>query len=850
VISENARSLYERFVTLARRESHDEESLLDLAPVRKLAKADRETQLEVFRATFTALPDMDAMDRVMLVFNRFQLRAWLLTQGLPLQESDLAGLVSAIRPLEGWISFFGPYVAAICGFAKSKGLSESLWRQVEAIHPFLAADADRSESRAALRELEQTFEELRPEFASRLRHQRNQIASAEEHKEKERYARWSRLLLNGNDPAGTEPIGELIEHAEKAQAASPTKSWIKEARGLLEMCDTTALSHHVAALLSRAFDSLRDPADNKILDPVAPENVNVLKGLCWIAGLLAEPELARGAGALAFAASRKLPGVGPRSVSLCNAAVYALGQMSNEAAVGQLAILKIKVKAGNLQKSIEKALTAAAERLQIPREEIEEMGIPAYGLTEVGRHEETFGEFTAELAVDLRGKSELVWRKGGSAGKTQKSVPAAVKTDFPEELKDLKAAIKDIEKMVPAQRDRIDNLFLERKTWPLAVWKERYLDHPVVGILARRLIWRFTCGNGKSACDGIWHDGRLVNVDDQKVARLEEPGVTVELWHPVGRPMDDVLAWRGWLERHEVRQPFKQAHRELYLLTDAERRTNTYSNRYAAHILRQHQFHALCGVRGWKNKLRLMVDDIYAPPTKLLPLWGLRAEFWVEGIGDRYGTDTTDSGSFLYLATDQVRFYRIQADQRYAHAYGGGYEIHGEETPANEPLPLDLIPPLVFSEILRDADLFVGVCSVGNDPTWADGGPEGRYARYWADFSFGDLSVTARTRKEVLERLVPRLKIAPRCSFDEKFLRVRGDLRTYKIHLGSGNILMEPNDQYLCIVPDSRMEKGSDGMFLPFEGDRTLSIILSKAMLLAADMKISDTTITRQIAGA
>ena len=46
-----------------------------------------------------------------------------------------------------------------------------------------------------------------------------------------------------------------------------------------------------------------------------------------------------------------------------------------------------------------------------------------------------------------------------------------------------------------------------------------------------------------------------------------------------------------------------------YLVTDAERRTERYSNLFAAHILRQHQFNALCGARHWKNKLRLMVDD-------------------------------------------------------------------------------------------------------------------------------------------------------------------------------------------------------------------------------------------------
>jgi hypothetical protein len=144
-----------------------------------------------------------------------------------------------------------------------------------------------------------------------------------------------------------------------------------------------------------------------------------------------------------------------------------------------------------------------------------------------------------------------------------------------------------------------------------------------------------------------------------------------------------------------------------------------------------------------------------------------------------------------------------------------------------------------------------GVASVGNDPAWADGGPDGRHIDYWARYSFGDLSANGQTRKAVLERLIPRLKIAPRCSFSDKFLVVRGDLRTYKIHLGSGNILMEPNDQYLCIVPKRGFgdSAASGGVFLPFEGDNTLSIVLSKALLLADDAKIDDPTIVSQIRG-
>jgi hypothetical protein len=314
--------------------------------------------------------------------------------------------------------------------------------------------------------------------------------------------------------------------------------------------------------------------------------------------------------------------------------------------------------------------------------------------------------------------------------------------------------------------------------------------------------------------------------------------------------MEEIVAWRHWMERNKIRQPFKQAHRELYLLTDAERTTNTYSNRFAAHILRQHQFHALCAARGWRNKLRLMVDDTYPPAQRELSNWGLRAEFWIEGIGDEYGTDTNDSGAFLRVATDQVRFYRTGAAQNVAHAGGGGYLTNAGGPGAqglNEPIALDQVPPLVLSEILRDVDLFVGVASVGNDPTWQDGGPGGRYREYWHSYSFGDLSETAQTRKSVLQSLLPKLtKLRNRWTLTDKFLVIRGDLRTYKIHLGSGNILMEPNGQYLCIVPD-RSRKTSESVLLPFEGDATLSIIISKAILLSADTKISDPTIVRQI---
>jgi hypothetical protein len=110
------------------------------------------------------------------------------------------------------------------------------------------------------------------------------------------------------------------------------------------------------------------------------------------------------------------------------------------------------------------------------------------------------------------------------------------------------------------------------------------------------------------------------------------------------------------------------------------------------------------------------------------------------------------------------------------------------------------------------------------------------------------VSESGKMRREILQTLIPRLKIKEKCQLQDRFLRVQGSLRAYKIHLGSGNILMEPNDQYLCIVP-GRGKSEASNVWLPFEGDGGLAIILSKAFLLAEDAKITDETITRQIKG-
>ena len=256
------------------------------------------------------------------------------------------------------------------------------------------------------------------------------------------------------------------------------------------------------------------------------------------------------------------------------------------------------------------------------------------------------------------------------------------------------------------------------------------------------------------------------------------------------------------------------------MFTDTERATKSFGPLRRT-CRRAARFRALCQARGWASPAFGGWDPGNGRPLKRIADRELQVEFWVEPIETAMNQE---SFQFDYLSTDQVRFVTI-----------GG-----------EPIALADVDPVLFSELMRDADLFVGVAGIGGDPTWGDRGDD-RFGDYWSKAAFGELSESGKTRHAVLKDLLPGLAIGSRCRLEDRYLVVEGKLRTYRIHLGSGNIQMEPNNQYLCIVRDR--QAGSKHVRLPFEGDDTLSIIISKALMLIDDDKIKDASIRSQIQG-
>lgn len=659
---------------------------------------------------------------------------------------------------------------------------------------------------------------------------------------------WADLLLADlakMDEATALNWRQLLAVAQTADGGKPKSEWQDSIAPPMQ-----TLGEKFAPAVARWFSAVSAPVTGHSTD----RNTQILKGLAWACVGEKSPEVARALAKLVEGTLKKVPGIGPWGVRAATAAVWALSEMPSPEAVPELVRLRNRVKHRTTLNSIEKAIEAVAQRAGLPREEMEDLAVPTYGLELDGTAREEFGECYVTVRLTPEGKVETQWY--GANEKPVKSIPAAVRKDHADDLKDFKASVDGLSKMLTAQRDRLERALFPPREWNLGKWREQYLEHPLLGHLTHRLLWRVTEGERTEIVLPV--GDQLTDEKGDAVADFSD-AATIRLFHPLHTNVETILRWREVLEGRGIVQPFKQAHREVYILTDAEMNTRIYSNRYAGHILKQHQFNSLCALRGWKNQLFLMVDDANGPPTLELPTYNLRVEFWVEGVGNTYGTDTNDTGTYYYIATDQVRFYPLNAPRNRAHAWGGGYApealwevVNGQRVrqPVEDaPIPLNEIPPLVLSEVLRDIDLFVGVASVGNDPTWSDGGPAGLHRAYWTEYAFGELSASAKTRAEVLARLMPRLKIADRTRMEGRFLYVRGDRRTYKIHLGSGNILMEPNDQYLCIVEGRSAENAANPLFLPFEGDSRLSLILSKAFLLANDTKITDQSIVRQIVG-
>lgn len=435
----------------------------------------------------------------------------------------------------------------------------------------------------------------------------------------------------------------LLLHLDELSGAAPSRRWTTQLDEHLERVGRPS----VGAVLPEWLECI--DVDANRFSP------SLLKGLVWASRALDAELAARLLGELAERADQKVPGHGPMSRGVVNACLKVLGSLDSDAAVAQLTRLKGVIEYRDAHEQLERAFAGAASRRELSVEQLEDRVVPdAAGLTA------PIGAWTPSITFD-EGAPVLGWVRAD--GKRTQRVPVELQREHPEEVAARKTKFAEFEEVLEAQALRLERFFWSQRSIPLAEFQQHTLDHPVVSLLARALVW--TVGDRPA----LWFDGAFIDA----AGRVFEPAASasVQLWHPATGDAQAIDAWRGRLSVLGLTQPFLQVERPVFVLTDLER-AGGVTRRWEGRRLRQQRLHVMCRRRQWEtSRIEPGQGDAVARRHEA---WGLRVV--LEVLAD--GPDSTNSGAATWLRAGALRLERAEG--------------------------LSSVPPVVLSESLFDVD--------------------------------------------------------------------------------------------------------------------------------------------------
>ena len=383
-----------------------------------------------------------------------------------------------------------------------------------------------------------------------------------------------------------------------------------------------------------------------------------------------------------------------------------------------------------------------------------------------------------QLVVDEEGKADIIVTKGD---KTLKSIPDKYKKS--KEVEALKEGKTYLTKQYSRTRLSLEQAMLSQTLFTVAEL-HRIMEHPVV----RAMLSKLVLFNPETQASGFWQDGKLLSAEGTLTPLKADDKLLIA--HP--SHLFYAVQWdlyQKYLFDKELKQPFKQVFRELYIPTKDELETSNRSERYQGHQVQPQKTVALLRGRGWTVNYEEGLQRVYHKE-------GFRATIYA--AADWYTPSDVEAPTLEYVV-----FYSLK---------------DGKEVPMKE------INPVIFSEVMRDVDLVVSVAHVGGvDP---------------------EASHSTMQMRAALARESARLFKLTNVEVKERHILVKGKLGEYSIHLGSG--MVSQGGLQLSILAVQSQHRGR--VFLPFVDDDPKSAeIISKMRLLAEDDKIKDPTILRQI---
>ncbi len=390
----------------------------------------------------------------------------------------------------------------------------------------------------------------------------------------------------------------------------------------------------------------------------------------------------------------------------------------------------------------------------------------------------TIDDIVVQLVVNKEGKADLKIEKNGKA---QKTIPK--KHQKNKAIIRLKEAKSFLSKQYARTRLSLEKAMTSEADFTKAEIKKIML-HPVVEPMLSKLV----LFEKEKQIAGFWHDGKLIDTDGTMHPLDENDHLIIA--HP--SHLYAAVQWdlfQQYLFDKQIKQPFKQVFRELYIITKNEKEVATRSERYQGHQIQPKKTIALLRSRGWTVNYEEGLQKVYHKHGFMVSMYAM---------ADWYSPADIEAPTIEYVAFTALKDYKQ--------------------------IPLNTISPLIFSEVMRDVDLVVSVAHVGGvDP---------------------EASHSTMEMRAVLARESARLFKLDNIEVKERHIIITGKLGTYSIHLGSGKV--SKSGLQLSIIPVHSQHRGR--LFLPFVDDDPKSAeIISKMKLLAEDHKIQDPTVLAQL---
>ena len=376
----------------------------------------------------------------------------------------------------------------------------------------------------------------------------------------------------------------------------------------------------------------------------------------------------------------------------------------------------------------------------------------------------TLDDTTIKLVVDEQGKAELEVTKGD---KTLKSIPDKYKKN--KEVEALKDSKTYLTKQYSRTRLSLEQAMLSQTLFTAAELG-KILEHPVVKAMLSKLV----LFNPETQASGFWQDGKLLSAEGSLTPLKATDKLLIA--HP--SHLFYAVQWdlyQKYLFDKEIKQPFKQVFRELYVPTKDELETSNRSERYQGHQVQPQKTVALLRGRGWTVNYEEGLQKVYHKE-------GFRATIYA--AADWYTPSDVEAPTLEYVV-----FYNLK---------------DGKEVPMKE------INPVIFSEVMRDVDLVVSVAHVGGvDP---------------------EASHSTMQMRGALARESARLFKLQNVEVKERYILVKTEHGDYSLHLGSG--MISKSGLQINVVAVQSQHRGR--VFLPFvDDDPKTAEIISKMKLLS-----------------